>query len=172
MFKYEELTRNNTTYLWYFPDGRPSSVETSTSPEATPTDGWGSSAMMYALAEGLAGVVDCASLFRSLVVAPRWAAAGCRSAEVTLAYPASGAWCGYRYEHDPVRRSIDITLRGNATVQLHLLLPAHARAGVVTLGKRQLPFRSVRVGASRYVDASFRLKGETDVRIAYLENSK
>jgi hypothetical protein len=172
LLKYEALTRNNATYLWYFPDGKPSSVETSTSPEATPTDGWGSSAMMYALAEGLAGIVDCTSLFHSVVIAPRWEAAGCRNAEVTLAYAASGAWCSYGYEHEPSRRSIALTLRGNASAHLHLLLPSNARAAEVRVGKRSVPFRTVRVGKSPYVNISFRLKGAVEVRIAYVENIK
>ena len=37
-----------------------SSVEASTSPEAQPTDGWGSSAMLWALVSGLAGIEDLA----------------------------------------------------------------------------------------------------------------
>ena len=54
----EMVSRDKATYLWYFPDGRNSTAEASTSPEALPTDGWGSGAMAYALIEGLAGVVD------------------------------------------------------------------------------------------------------------------
>ena len=38
------ISEYNATYLWYFPDGRPCTAEESTSPEASPTDGWGSSA--------------------------------------------------------------------------------------------------------------------------------
>jgi len=64
LLKYEQLTANNETYLWYFPDGRKSTVETSTSPDASPTDGWGSSAMLYALFEGLAGLSMKANSFR------------------------------------------------------------------------------------------------------------
>ena len=52
------VSEKGESYLWYFPDGTPASVETSTSPEAEPTDGWGSSAVLYALIAGLAGVED------------------------------------------------------------------------------------------------------------------
>ena len=38
------IAERGETYLWYFPDGTPASIETSTSPDAMPTDGWGSSA--------------------------------------------------------------------------------------------------------------------------------
>jgi hypothetical protein len=37
------VAENGESYLWYFPAGTPASVETSTSPQAEPTDGWGSS---------------------------------------------------------------------------------------------------------------------------------
>src|SRR5690606_29348623 len=58
------IAESGETYLWYFPDGTASSVDTSTSPDATPTDGWGSSAMLYAFVEGLCGIVDRAHSFR------------------------------------------------------------------------------------------------------------
>jgi hypothetical protein len=167
LLTYEELTRNNETYLWYFPDGKPSSVETSTSPLASPTDGWGSSAMMYALAEGLAGVVDRSSLFRDITLAPRWEAAGSREAEVSVAYAASGKSVWYRYAHAPDRQSVSLKVRGNAGVELHLLLPENTRGARVTLNGRSIPFRRVRVEQSSYVDASFRLKGAAEIKVIY-----
>lgn len=167
LLRYEELTRNNETYLWYFPDGRPSSVGTSTSPEATPTDGWGSSAMMYALAEGLAGIVDRTSLFRNITIAPRWEAAGCRHAEVSVSYAASGRSVWYGYTHMPDRLSVSLELRGKAEVQLHLLLPKNTRAKSVTLNGRPLPFRRERIEQSPYVDASIRLKGSAELKVEY-----
>jgi len=99
------IAERGETFLWYFPNGTPSSVETSTSPEARPTDGWGSSAMLWALVEGLAGVVDTGACFRRLRLAPRWPAAGVNEADVRLAYPASGAAIGYRWriESESVR---------------------------------------------------------------------
>lgn len=167
LLKYEALTSNNETYLWYFPDGRHSSVETSTSPEATPTDGWGSSAMMYALAEGLAGVVDRTSLFRDVTISPRWEAAGCREAEVSLSYAASGKSAWYAYHHAPDQASIALELRGKASVELHLLLPKNTRARSATLNGRTLPFRRARIEQSPYVDASFRLNGPAEVKVRY-----
>jgi len=73
---YDLISSSGETYLWYFPDGSPSSAKTSTSPEATPTDGWGSSAMLYGFLEGLAGVEDRLRLFEKARLSPRWPAAG------------------------------------------------------------------------------------------------
>ncbi|MEW6510958.1 MAG: hypothetical protein AB1428_08385 [Bacteroidota bacterium] len=167
LLKYEELTRNNETYLWYFPDGRPSTVETSTSPEASPTDGWGSSAMLWALMEGLAGVVDRGSLLREISLAPRWPAAGSRNAEVTVGYAASGAAVSYTYEHDPSTRQIAMTITGPAVVHLHLLLPEGGLPSKVTANGKSVRFRTIRVEQSRYADAEIRMKGRAEVVVSY-----
>jgi hypothetical protein len=164
---YEELTRNNESYLWYFPDGRHSTVETSTSPDASPTDGWGSSAMMYALIEGLAGVVDEASLFRQVRLSPRWVAAGCTDADVCTAYGPSGASIQYRYAHDPARGEIMLEIRGRGRVDLHLMLPPGTRCSRLEIGGRKATHRNTRVQKSSYVDAQVGINGKATVKIHY-----
>ncbi|MFN3374271.1 MAG: hypothetical protein ACK44M_11975, partial [Chloroflexus sp.] len=58
--RYANLLRlTNASYLWYYPDGRPGI----SGPDTIPTDGWGASAMLGALFEGLAGIVDTASRY-------------------------------------------------------------------------------------------------------------
>jgi hypothetical protein len=114
LLRYEEMTRANETFLWYFPDGKPSTIEASTSPDASPTDGWGSSAMLAALLEGLGGIVDASSLFRDVRLSPRWAAAGCDEVSLAVAYAASGAGVSYRYLHDRAKRTIDMEIRARA----------------------------------------------------------
>ena len=168
LLMYEELTRNNESYLWYFPDGRHSTVETSTSPDASPTDGWGSSAMIYALIEGLAGVVDEAALFRQVRLAPRWVAAGCTDVDVCTAYGASGASIQYHYAHDTVRREIVLEIRGHCQVDLHLMLPAGTRCSRLEIGGRNAAYRNLRVQQSRYVDARVSVRGKATVQVRYL----
>jgi hypothetical protein len=153
LLTYEELSRANESYLWYFPDGTHATEETSTSPEAVPTDGWGSSAMLYALVEGLAGVVDLHKLFERVRLSPRWIAAGVEEAEITLPYGPSGAAFSYRYTHDADARTIEISLGQKGTVALHLLLPPGTRATDVRVGGRKIRFVNGRVEESSYVDA-------------------
>jgi hypothetical protein len=153
LLRYEELTRNKETYLWYFPDGRSSSVETSVSPEATPTDGWGSSAFLYALMEGLAGIVDEESLFRSVRLSPRWLAAKSDEVDVQATYAASGASFGYRFVHQPSSRTMEIGVRGSARVNLHVLLPKDARVVRVLWNGKRVRHAQRNIGSSRYVDA-------------------
>jgi hypothetical protein len=99
---FDLISEKNEPYLWYCPDGTPTTVETSTSPEAMPTDGWGSSAMVWALIEGLAGIEDKLKRFEKIRLSPRWIAAGVMEAEAGAGYqvPASAGitenMAGYR----------------------------------------------------------------------------
>jgi hypothetical protein len=148
---YGMIEGTGQSFLWYFPDGTPSTVETSTSPEANPADAWGSSAMLYAFVEGLAGVEDRLRLFESVRLSPRWAAAGVEEAEVQACYECSGASIGYF-----VRRSGDqvvLDVRSpQADILFHVLLPLGFQAKVVKLNGKEHGFQNNRIENSPYVD--------------------
>jgi hypothetical protein len=167
LLKYHDLTKENETYLWYFPNGQHATRETSTSPEAYPTDGWGSSAMLYALIEGLAGIVDTHKLFQRVRLSPRWIAAAQSEAQVELVYGASGAHFGYRYHHDVSRSLIELDIKGNAEVELHVLLPSGKRAKGMRVNGRPVPVRTVKVEQSSYADAETRVHGLTRIELEY-----
>lgn len=159
------IQETNETYLWYFPDGSPSSEETSTSPEATPTDGWGSSAMVYALIEGLAGVVDQQKMMQQIRLAPRWRAAAIDQAQVSVKYGASQAYLAYDYTCDAT--SCRLIIHGHAGVDCHLLLPTDAQVGQVKVDNDPVEFLISQVESSRYVDFNFDLKNEARVEVVF-----
>lgn len=124
---YDMISANGESYLWYFPDGRHSTVETSTSPDAMPTDGWGSGAMLFALTEGLAGVTDILKGFRNIRLSPRWEAAGVNSAEVMIDYPASGNYVKYNYSKRG--DNLELVVEGSPeNIELRLLIPEGKKA--------------------------------------------
>ena len=148
------VSTTGESYLWYFPDGSPSTVETSTSPDALPTDGWGSSAMLWALVEGLAGIVDQGRCFDSVAISPRWLAAGVEEADVSVGYASSGAGVSYAYRARPT--AIEMDIEGDAAmVSCHLLLPTHAHVRYVRVDGRERAFRETTIESSRYVDFTF-----------------
>jgi hypothetical protein len=167
LLKYEKLTANNESYLWYFPDGRHATIETSTSPDASPTDGWGSSSMLYALVEGLAGIVDEHKLFQKVRLSPRWIAAGTSTAGVRTRYESSGASFEYSYEHDPGAKRILMELGGKADVALHVMLPRGARAKRILVNGKTVRHRSVMVRESPYADAEASVRKSTLVEVRY-----
>jgi hypothetical protein len=158
------VSRTGEAYLWYFPDGRPSSVDTSTSPEAQPTDGWGSSAMAWALVEGLAGVVDRGRAFDAIRLSPRWEAAGVHEADVAVGYAASGASVSYRYTRGAGRIGLDIRTVG-AQVGWHVLLPPGHRAARARCDGREAAVHTVYVESSPYADGSCPVQGQARIEI-------
>lgn len=167
LLKYEELTRNGESYLWYFPDGKPATIDTSTSPDASSTDAWGTSAMLYALMEGLAGVVDEHKLFQAVRLSPRWIAAGRDEANVCAVYGASGASFGYSYTHDEVKKRIELEMAGKSRVRLHLLLPKGSKPTCVKVSGRKTKHSLVHVEQSQYVDATLELRKNAVVEVEY-----
>ncbi len=61
-------------------------------------DGWGAAAVVYAIVEGLAGIVDTGVAFDSVEISPRWSFADEKSAKAVVKYPASGAYVAYTWE--------------------------------------------------------------------------
>ena len=160
------IDKERATYLWYFPDGRNSSAETSTSPEALPTDGWGSGAMAYAYIEGLAGVVDQLKQFRQVALSPRWPSAQVNQAEVTLHYPASDALFGYRYELASDQITLEIATK-KSNVHFHLQLPDQISVAKVLNHKKSVPFQIGQVESTSYVDFCAKVNNATVIKILF-----
>jgi hypothetical protein len=167
LLKYERLTANGESYLWYFPDGRHATIETSTSPDAMPTDGWGSSSVLYALIEGLAGIVDSHTLFRKVRLSPRWVAAGLHEAEASAHYAASGSGFSYRFSHDSAQRKIHLAITGTGAVELHLMLPGNERAKRIRVNGKSVRHANTTVRNSRYADAGFTVRKKATVDVGY-----
>ncbi len=162
------IAESNASYLWYFPDGTPASEEASTSPEAQPTDGWGSSAMLYAFIEGLCGIVDCSHSFQNVRLSPRWAATDETCAEIDLSYAASGAGFGYTLHHDRERRRINIELRAQQSrLDLRLLLPEQTKTATLKWNGRSMRTTREVVRTSMYICCSGLVKKEAEIEVCY-----
>jgi hypothetical protein len=165
LLRYSRMTaESGESFLWYFPDGRASSAETSTSPEATSTDGWGSSAMLYALMEGLVGIQDRDKLWKRVRLAPRWPAAGVDRADARCEYAASGTGFGYRYTLNNTSLRLELAAP-EAEVEAHILLPPSSRVVSAQIDGRDVPFQETRVRESVYADLDFRVEGRLNLMI-------
>ena len=159
------ISETGKTYLWYFPDGSAATIETSTSPEAEPTDGWGSSAMLYALIEGLAGVEDRLKQFKKVRLSPRWVAAGINQAEVRVVYACSQTTFQYHFNYDKSRIHLEMDVE-KSDVQFHVLLPQNMETQRVITGHQEVKFQTVKVEKSRYVDFTINIQDQCQVTIA------
>jgi hypothetical protein len=158
------ISESSATYLWYFPDGRPCTAEESTSPEASPTDGWGSSAMLYALIEGLAGIEDKQKLFQKCRISPRWHAAGVKEAEVRIGYESSGADISYTICCEKDRIHMGIQTSG-ADCRFHILLPEKLLAKSVSINGKNAAFMNTKVRNTNYVDFEHRIEDKASLSI-------
>ncbi len=164
------VAETGETYLWYFPDGRPSSKESSTSPEAMPTDGWGSSAMLYALIEGLAGIEDMEHSYRTVRCSPRWIAANEDEATVRIGYAASGSSFGYQFLHLKEKSGIRLVLEcPRADVLLHCLLPDGCRCTSASWNANPTDFEMKIIRESPYVDVQGKVEGRAEIEISYTQ---
>jgi hypothetical protein len=152
------------TYLWYFPDGTPSSAETSTSPEASPSDAWGSSAMLYAFLEGLVGVEDRSRMFQNIRLSPRWVSTDVEEAEVQVAYECSGEKMAYSFKNIGDQICLDVRA-AQSEILFHVLLPKDFEANSVSVGGNDTEFQNRMIENSPYVDFNSEIKGEAAIKI-------
>jgi hypothetical protein len=126
-------------------------------------DNWANASCVYALMEGLVGVVDTKPAYAVAQVAPRWAFAGVRRAQATVTYPASGGYVAYDYSlRKGGRLVLRIATSGNK-VQLHLPLPAGIKRPELRVNGKVVPSKVVRVEGTKYVDANVVARGALSV---------
>jgi hypothetical protein len=159
------ISGKNETYLWYFPDGTPCSVENSTSPEAMPTDGWGSSAMAMALIEGLAGIEDQLKRFAKVRLSPRWLAAGVSEAEIGIGYQVSGVRLSYKYKRN--KNTLEIDLKCTAEVEFHVLIGPKDKVRRLMVNGLLAEYQMEQIEQSQYINFSARIEDRADIRINF-----
>ncbi|WP_172812302.1 hypothetical protein [Chloroflexus islandicus] len=160
--RYANLLRlTNASYLWYYPDGRPGI----SGPDTIPTDGWGASAMLGALFEGLAGIVDTASRYDDAIISPRWPAEpAIMQAYVVARYPASDGYVAYRWQREAQGLRLYVTGSGR-TAYVRFMLPPDAGYDVtMTVAGQPVTPVMEEVGLSRYAGVALdRLNVEVTV---------
>lgn len=164
------IEEKNETYLWYFPDGTPTTVETSTSPDAMPTDGWGSSAMAWALIEGLAGIQDKLKRFERIRLSPRWTAAGVTEAEVSAGYQGPGtgdSGAGVRYLYKKSSGGIIMDLHCNAEVDFHVMIDQADQVSELEVNGLSIGFQTGMIEQSQYINFSTRIEDRAHIRINF-----
>jgi hypothetical protein len=115
-------------------------------------DCWGAAAVVYAIIEGLAGVVDRATSLESVTLAPHWLTAGVDDVVVHVTYPASDGYLSYRWEHTPAEQCIrlDIAMSGRR-VECIVPMPRGSFLGRAVVDGRTVEIYPSPDGAVRFV---------------------
>jgi len=132
-------------------------------------DNWSAALVMYALMEGLAGVRDLDTAYRSVEVSPRWPSAEVKEVAITARYAASSGYVSYQFRDDEERHVISVVATGSAERgRMRILLPK-ASSGVRALridGGAQ-PFQLERVRDSRYLVVDTPLTKPVSIEVQY-----
>ncbi|GAB3953590.1 hypothetical protein GCM10028805_37600 [Spirosoma harenae] len=131
-------------------------------------DNWGQAAIMSAMIEGLAGVVDLGHSFEQVELAPRWLATGKNEADITIAYGPSGKFVHYDYQHSPQRKTIKLTIDGaSKQYNLRQLLPAGKRLKRLTIDGKASASTLETVRNSQYVLVKDIPGGNHSIELSY-----
>jgi hypothetical protein len=131
-------------------------------------DNWGQAAVMSALVEGLAGVVDRGELFKSVEISPRWIAANKEDVKITIAYGPSQKSVSYHFQHNPGKKTISLSLSGDSeSYSVRMLLPKNHGQVRGHLDKKSVLAKLEEVGPSRYAVIEKIPKGHHTITLAY-----
>jgi len=112
---------------------------------------WGAAALVMALVEGLAGIMDQGAAFSRARIAPRWAAMGTPAAKVAVRYPASPGYVRYEYACDLAARRVTIEFTGSAEqYEAAVLMPPGAVPARATLNGKPAALETRTVESSHY----------------------
>jgi hypothetical protein len=123
----------------------------SISEEAGPS-AWGAAALMDAVEEGLAGIVDAGMGYDVIEFSPRWPVAPYRELRYVTGYEMSKKYVDVR--HVQTDAGFRYHLRSPASkVKAHLLVPEGRSPKTLLVNGKEVAFTLSSVGESRYVDA-------------------
>jgi hypothetical protein len=131
-------------------------------------DNWGQAAVMSALIEGLAGVVDRGQLFQSVELSPRWLVAGKDDVKITIHYPASDKKVNYHYLQEKNQNRMQLTVSGDPlNYKVRLFLPIGKSPSKVTVDNKSASIKTEKVESSTYVVVEHIPEGEHVIMVEY-----
>lgn len=131
-------------------------------------DNWGQAAVMSAMIEGLAGVVDKGKLFLSVELSPRWIAAGKDNVSITVAYGPSGKFVQYLFKHEPDKKRIGLAVSGDpASYSVRMLLPENSHLISYSVDGKTIKAQIEKVEESQYAVTEINKSGKHQIIVNY-----
>ena len=140
----ELVERDGTTYFLYHTDSAPQ-------PEMGPS-AWGAAALISAVDEGLAGIVDLGVNYDEILFAPRFPVTPYTELRYLTGYEVSKALVDVRYIIKEEGMRYDLYSPAK-TVRAHILLPHGATCGSLLVNGIAADYETEAVGESVYVNA-------------------
>lgn len=123
--------------------------------------GWGAAAILSAIEEGLAGIKDLGVRFNKMLFSPRWCVTDMDEVKYITGYETSHVLVESQYEKSENGMLFRIATPAKE-IQCHILVQNGSNVQKVFVNGKEISFRKVLVGDSRYVD--FEISVEMDER--------
>ncbi len=117
----------------------------------TGPSGWGSAAIMNAIDEGLAGVVDKDCLYKEIDFSPRFTVTHYTELRYITGYEGCGVFVDVRFIRKDEGMRYDV-LSKTEKINAHILLPKDKKCKKVLVNGVETPFENTSVAESVYVD--------------------
>ncbi len=111
---------------------------------------WSAGALMYALAEGLAGVVDSDRNMQAVTIAPRWNAADVSDVTACIKYEEGGGYVRYEYSMTDAELNLKVSSSGENR-NYRILLPEDAKVLKILLDGKKINWDMETVEQSVYI---------------------
>ena len=152
------VKRDGTTYFLYHTDSAPQ-------PELGPS-AWGAAALLSAIDEGLAGIVDLGVRYDEISLSPRFPVTHYTELRYLTGYEVSGVLVDLRYILTDEGMRYDLYSPAKV-IHAHILIPKGRSASTLIVNGSESDFTLVRVGDSLYLDKTVTASGKVSLEIIF-----
>lgn len=152
------VERDKDVFFLYYPNSTPQ-------PDGGPS-AWGAAALISAVDEGLAGIVDADVCYRKLSFSPRFTVTPYTELRYFTGYEKSGKIIDVRYKLKDEGMRYDVTAPSEEIIA-HILLPKEKSCREVYVNGEQIIFNTVTVAQSDYVDFTVPANGRTNIEVYF-----
>ena len=154
------VERDHDVYFLYYPDSTPQ-------PDGGPS-AWGAAALLSAVDEGLAGIVNTDVAYRKIRFSPRFPVTPYTELRYFTGYEKTGSFVEVHYICKAEGLRYDV-ISPAEEISAHLLLPAGKHAKMLLVNNQPVPFKEVKVGNSEYVDYTATTQGKVSFELLFAE---
>ena len=155
----ELVERDGTIYFLYYPDLTPQ-------PEGGPS-AWGAAALVSAVDEALAGIVDMGVNYDEIYFAPKFPVTHYEELRYLTGYECSHTMVDVRYIISDIGMRYDVYSPAKK-ITAHILLPKEKSCKSLILDGNEISFTTERVGNSEYVNAEFISDKKSSIEIIFV----
>ena len=131
--------------------------------------GWGAAAILCAIEEGLAGVIDNGVCFDQMIFCPRWCLTDMTEVKYITGYQTSHVFVQTQYEITSDEMHFTVSAPSKQ-IQCHILLPDNTTASIVKVNGNIVPFEICTIGESTYIDFTVTVSVEANDPQRYQKN--